>query len=141
VPHPTQEQPTGDMIAATALIDAMAALRKADQALQIALAHVQGRTPPREVKASAAVRTTSVQVMHALAQAPDPLTLQDIADFVVAIRRGEDEPKSHGGTRYQELCRTAIGRLAKQGLIERGEPTSKDQRMRFRRVAPIEANP
>lgn len=122
------------MVAGTALIDALAALRRAQQAIELALAHVQGQTPAREVKASAAVRTTSVQVMHALAQAPDPLTLQDIADAVVAIRRGEDEPKKRGGTRYQELCRTALARLVKQGLIERVEPNSRTERMRFRRA-------
>lgn len=132
--HPTQEHPTPEMVAATALIDALAALRRAQQSVEVAMAYVQGRMPPREVKASAAVRTTSVQVLHALAQAPEPLTLQDIADAVIAIRRGEDEPKKHGGTRYQELCRTAIGRLARQGLVERVEPTSRDERMRFRRV-------
>lgn len=134
MPHPTQEHPTSDMIAATALVDALAALRKAEQAVQIALAHVQGRTPPRDVKASAAVRTTSVQVLHALSQAPHPITLQDVADAVVSIRRGEDEPRKRGGTRYQELCRTALVRLIDRGLVERVEPATRTERMRFRRT-------
>jgi hypothetical protein len=131
MPHPTQEEPTGDMIAATALVDAMAALRKAQSALEIALAVVQARTPPREIKASAAVRTTSVQVLHALSQAPHPITLQDVADAVLAIRRGEDEPRRGGGTRYQELCRNALLRLIERGLVERVAPTLKTDRMRF----------
>jgi hypothetical protein len=109
--HPSQDAENPAIVAATSLVDALSALEAARNAVSAALAAVQGQTPARDIKASVAVRTTGVQVLHALAKSPEPLTLQEIADEVVAIRRSEDEPKPGGGTRYQEMCRTAIGRL------------------------------
>jgi hypothetical protein len=64
------------------------------------------------------------------------MTLADIeiAEGVVAIRRGEDEPRVGGGTRYQEMCRSALLRLIERGLVARVEPTDRRGLMRFRRV-------
>ena len=72
--------------------------------------------------------------MAALAAAGEPITLIDIADAVVALRRGEDEPRARGGTRYQEMCRSALLRLIERGLVERVPPTDKRGLMRFRRM-------
>jgi hypothetical protein len=126
---------TWEQVAATSLVDALAALRKAEAAVEKALALVQGQTPAADIKVGAAVRTTSVQVLAVLAQSPDPISLQDIADGVIAIRRGEDTPRLRGGTRYQEMCRNALIRLISQGVVKRVEPTSRTERMRFARVS------
>lgn len=52
------------------------------------------------------------------------------------VRRGEDVPRRKGGTRYQEMCRTALGRLIERGLVERVEPSNRNERMRFQRATP-----
>lgn len=120
--------------AASALIEALAALRKAEAAVNAALGLIGTTSPAPVTRASAAVRTTGTQVMAVLGAAGEPLTLIDIADGVCAIRRGEDEPKPRGGTRYQEMCRSAILRLIERGLVERVEPTDRRGMMRFQRA-------
>lgn len=72
--------------------------------------------------------------MSVLANSAGPITLIDIADGILAIRRGEDEPKIRGGTRYQEMCRSSLVRLIERGLVERVPPKSRDELMRFRRT-------
>lgn len=124
--------------AASALVDALASLAKAQQAVNLALAHIGAGTPPPPTRKHAAVRTTGTQIMAVLAAAAEPLTLIDIADGVVAIRRDEDEPKKRGGTRYQELCRTSLSRLIDRGLVERVPPADKKGLMRFRRKSTAE---
>lgn len=121
--------------AAAALTDALVALRRAEQAVNEAMAYVASETPPAPPRHYAAKRTTGTQILSVLAAAGEPLTLIDIADGVVAMRRDEDEPKPQGGTRYQELCRTSIGRLIERGLVERVPPADKRGLMRFRRTA------
>jgi hypothetical protein len=114
-----------------ALVDALSALARAEAAVQLALSMVGSDAPPVATRLGAAVRTTSTQVVSVLATASEPLELRDIADGVCAIRRGEDVPKGRGGTRYGEMCRTAISRLIERGMVVRVEPTDKNQRMRF----------
>jgi hypothetical protein len=122
--------------AASALVTALAALTQAKASVERALGILQSEAPPADgLKTGAAVRTTSVQILHALTQSSDPMSLAAIAESVVAIRRGEDQPKG-GGTRYQEMCRSSLKRLIAQGVVERVEPTSKHDLMRFRRVNP-----
>jgi hypothetical protein len=121
--------------AASALVDALAALATATKAVNAALGEIQGGAPAT-TREAVAQRTTGTQVLAALATAGEPLTLQDVADAIVAIRRGEDEPRRGGGTRYQEMCRNALSRLIERGLVERVEPETKRGLMRFRRVAP-----
>lgn len=120
--------------AATALVDALAALSLAKQAVESALHMLgaEGYDPP--TRQSAAVRTTGTQVLYALSESGEPLTLIDIADRVVALRRGEDEPRKGGGTRYQEMCRNALVRLIERGLVERVPAAEKRGMMRFRRA-------
>jgi hypothetical protein len=134
MPHPSQDRDNHALAAASTLVDALAALEQAKKAVSAALSLIKGEMPAPDIKVSAAVRTTGVQVLHALAGSSEPMTLQDIADAIVAIRRGEDEPKPGGGTRYQEMCRTALGRLVERGVVRRIEPSSKSDRMRFERI-------
>lgn len=118
----------------TALVEAMAHASKAMRLVEAALVALgtEGAAPPS--RAGAAVRTTSTQILAVMSRTLEPMTLIDIADGVVAIRRGEDEPKRGGGTRYQELCRTSLSRLVERGLVRRVPPTVGSQRMRFQRV-------
>jgi hypothetical protein len=109
--HPTQQDPTPEMAVASALVEALERPAQSASLSRSGAGVIQGRLPIQAAVAPAAVRTTGVQVMHVLGSAGSPLTLQDIADGVVAIRRDEDVPKARGGTRYQEMCRTALGRL------------------------------
>jgi hypothetical protein len=123
--------------AASALTDALVALRMAEQAINVALTAI-GATSPKpddNTRTKAAVRTTSTQVLAVLSSAGEPLSLIDVADGVVALRRGEDVPRKRGGTRYQEMCRTAIARLVARGLVERVPPTDRTSLMRFQRTA------
>lgn len=120
--------------AASALIDALAALRKAEAAINAALAMIGTSSQVVTTRIGAAKRTTGTQILSVLANSAAPLTLIDIADGVVAIRRGEDEPRIGGGTRYQELCRSSLARLIQRGLVERVEPASRNELMRFRRT-------
>jgi hypothetical protein len=122
------------IIAASALIDALAALHKAEQAINDALSAIKQDAPAPVTRQMVAVRTTGTQVLSVLSASAEPLTLIDIADGVVAIRRGEDTPKPHGGTRYQEMCRTALQRLILRGLVRRVEPTDKRGLMKFERI-------
>ena len=92
---------------------------------------IGGDTPPPITRFGAAVRTTSTQVVSVLAAASEPLELRDIADGVCAIRQGVDEAKGRGGTRYGEMCRTAITRLIERGIVVRVPPGDKQGRMRF----------
>jgi hypothetical protein len=125
---------TSNANAASALTDALVALAAAERAINAALAQIGAEAPPPVTRSEVAARTTSTQVLSVLAAAVDPLTLIDVADGVVAIRRGEDEPKKGGGTRYQELCRTALARLVERGLVERVSTDNKTGRMMFRRT-------
>lgn len=120
--------------AASALIDALAALRKAELAINDALALIGTSSPAATTRVMVATRTTGTQILSVLANSACPLTLIDIADGVIAIRRGEDEPKGRGGTRYQEMCRSSLVRLIDRGLVERVPPKSRDGFMRFRRT-------
>ena len=125
---------TTNITAATAITDALVALAQAERALNTALAAIGSDAPAIVSRTQAAVRTTGTQVLAVLAAAGDPLTLIDIADGVCAMRRGEDVPRKNGGTRYQEMCRTAITRLIDRGLVERVPPDDKRGLMRFRRT-------
>ena len=120
--------------AASALVDAIAALNKAKAAVEAALGTLgaDGYEPP--TRQQAAVRTTSTQILYALGEAREPLTLVDIADAVCAMRRGEDEPRHNGGTRYQEMCRSSLLRLIERGAVRRVPPANKEGLMRFARV-------
>jgi c-di-GMP-binding flagellar brake protein YcgR len=121
--------------AASVLIEALAALGAAKSAVEAALAALSaGQTYIPATRYTAAVRTTATQVLAILAENGQPMTLIDIADAVVALRRDEDEPKKRGGTRYQEMCRNAIVRLIERGLVRRVEPREKREKMRFERV-------
>lgn len=120
--------------AASALIDALAALRKAEVAINAALALIGTSSQAAPTRVMAAKRTTGTQILSVLANSAGPLTLIDIADGILAIRRGEDEPKGRGGTRYQEMCRSSLVRLIERGLVERVPPKSRDEFMRFRRT-------
>ena len=90
--------------------------------------------PVPAVRVSAAQRTTGTQILTVLASAGGPLTLGEIADAVVALRRGLDEPKARGGTRYGELCRSSILRLIDRGLVQRVEPANRRGYVRFART-------
>jgi hypothetical protein len=125
--------------AATALTEALAALVMAEQAINAALATLAVGSPETPTRRRVATRTTGTQIMSVLATAREPLALIDIADAVVALRRGEDEPRKGGGTRYQEMCRTALARLIDRGLVERVEPADKRGLMRFQRREKAEA--
>jgi hypothetical protein len=119
---------------ATALVEALMALRKATDQINVAIAAIDsGYVPP--TRQMAAQRTTSTQIMAILAGTGEPMTLIDIADGVVALRRDEDTPKGRGGTRYQEMCRTALRRLIDRGLVGRVEPTDPRGLMRFQRIS------
>jgi len=119
--------------ATAALIDALVALATARKAVEAALGQLgaEGYEPP--TRQGAATRTTGTQVLYALSEAAEPLTLIDIADAVCALRHGEDEPRKGGGTRYQEMCRSSLMRLIERGLVERVEPTDRKGMMRFKR--------
>jgi hypothetical protein len=121
--------------AASALVEALSALHRAEQAINQALTAIGAEAPDPVTRQMVAVRTTGTQVLSVLSAASEPLTLIDIADGVVALRRGEDTPKPRGGTRYQEMCRTALQRLILRGLVRRIEPTNKRGLMKFERVA------
>lgn len=120
--------------AASALVDALAALRRATDAVNAALAQISSGLPVPNVRQPAAQRTTGTQILAILASAGGPLTLGEIADAVVALRRGEDEPKGRGGTRYGEMCRTSLSRLIERGLVVRVEPEDKRGFVRFARA-------
>lgn len=122
---------TTQQTAADALVDALSALAKAEAAVQLALSALGQDAPPPVTRLGAAQRTTSTQVMSILATASEPLDLRDISDGVCAIRQGVDVPRGRGGTRYGEMCRTAITRLIERGLVVRVEPANKMGRMRF----------
>ena len=124
---------SANLAAANALIDALSALAMARDAVNAALLAVGADAPEPPTRQGAVVRTTSTQIMSVLAASSDPLTLIDIADGVCALRRGEDEPKKGGGTRYQEMCRTSLSRLIDRGLVARVPPASKTDLMRFKR--------
>lgn len=119
--------------AAAALTEALVALAEAERAINLALSAIGAAEPPPVTRQEVAVRTTSTQILSVLASSNLPLTLIDVADGVVAIRRGEDEPKKGGGTRYREMCRTALVRLIDRGLVERIPPPDKNGFMKFRR--------
>ena len=120
---------------ANALIEALADIAKAKASIQAALDALKSDTPLiTATRQMAAQRTTGTQILAVLAQAGEPLTLTEIADSVVAVRRGEDEPRKNGGTRYQELCRASLVRLIDRGLAIRVEPTEKRGLMRFTRA-------
>ena len=121
-------------VAASALVDALSALRRAEAAVNAALAHMGTGLPVPAVRVSAAQHTTGTQILTVLASAGGPLTLGEIADAVVALRRGLDEPKAGGGTRYGELCRSSILRLIDRGLVRRVEPKDNKGLMRFART-------
>jgi hypothetical protein len=121
--------------AAAALTDALVALAKAERAINLALAALGADAPAPVTRQEVAVRTTSTQVLAVLSAAGEPLPLIDVADGILALRRGEDEPKKGGGTRYQEMTRTAIARLVERGLVERVPPADKRGLMKFRRTA------
>lgn len=108
--------------AVSALTDALSALATAEKAINIALSCIGADAPAPCTRQDVAARTTSDQVLSVLSSAGGPLTLIDVADGVVALRRGEDEPRKHGGTRYQEICRTALMHLIMRGLVERIDP-------------------
>ena len=118
--------------AASALLDALVALRQAEAAVNAALRLLGTGSPHPTDRKRITERTTSTQIRAVLAAASEPLTLIDIADGVLAIRRGEDEPKGRGGTRYQELCRSSLARLIEGRLVERVPPTDRTGFMRFR---------
>ena len=117
--------------AAGALLDALAAIRRAEAAINVALGLIGTGAPAPTTRLRVAERTTGTQVRAVLAAAGAPLTLVDIADGVLAIRRGEDEPKGRGGTRYQEMCRSSLARLIAAGLVERVPPEDGRGFMRF----------
>lgn len=125
---------TDNLPAASALVDALAAIHKAEIAINLALVALGSSSMDPPTRVQAAQRTTGTQILSVLANSAGPLTLIDIADGVLAIRRGEDEPRARGGTRYQEMCRSSLLRLIERGLVERVEPTSKRDLMRFRRT-------
>lgn len=116
---------------ADALVDALSALAKAEAAVQLALSALGQDAPPPVTRLGVAQRTTSTQVVSVLANASEPLELRDIADGVCAIRQGVDVPKARGGSRYGEMCRTAVTRLVERGVVVRVEPSDKLGRMRF----------
>lgn len=116
---------------ADALVDALVALAKAEASVQLALSSMGQDAPPPVTRLGAAVRHTSTQVVSVLANACEPLELRDIADGVCAIRKGMDVPKGRGGTRYGEMCRTAITRLIERGVVTRVEPKDRASKMRF----------
>lgn len=120
--------------AASSLVTALAALKTAEAAIDAALANLRGNEGRVSTRQACAIRSTALQVLDVLTQAGEPLVLADIADGVVALRRGEDEIRKQGGTRYQEICRNAIKRLEKQKLIVRVPPTNKHELMRFARA-------
>lgn len=119
---------------AAQLVEALAHLAKAQSTVNAVLLAMGTKTPPPTTREHAARRTTSLQILCVMADYAEPITLIDIADGVVAIRRGEDEPKKQGGTRYQEMCRTSLSRLIERGIVERVEPETKRGMMRFRRA-------
>lgn len=115
---------------ALALVEALSALRMAEDEVRRALATLDNDFyPPRRERP--AVRTTGTQIMAVLARAGEPMNLIDIADAVIAMRRDEDAPRKRGGTRYQEICRTALQRLIERALVRRIEPTTPRGRMHF----------
>jgi hypothetical protein len=126
---------TDNLPAASALIEALARLKQVEAAINAALDQIGTTSPPPVTRVSAAVRTTGTQIIAVLAAAAEPLTLIDIADGVLAIRRGEDEPRQRGGTRYQEMCRSSLARLIDRGLVERVDPSGRHELMRFRRTS------
>lgn len=118
---------------AAAMLDALRSLARVKQTIETALASLDTSAPEPMTRRGAAVRTTSTQIMAVLLAASEPLTLIDIADGVVALRQGEDEPKG-GSTRYRELCRTSLARLVNQGVVERVPPSDRAGLMRFQRM-------
>jgi hypothetical protein len=112
-------------------LDALAALKVAESAVNQALALIGTDEPLPTDRHRIGERTTGTQVRAVLASASAPLTLVDIADGVMAIRRGEDTPKGRGGTRYQEMCRSSIARLIDHGLVRRIPPPDGKGFMRF----------
>jgi hypothetical protein len=129
---------TDNLPAASALIEALAALRAAERAVNQALDLIGTTSPAPVTRVSAAVRTTGTQIIAVLAAAGEPLTLIDIADGVLALRRGEDQPRKRGGTVYQEMCRSSLARLIDRGLVERVPPAGRHDLMRFRRTGVAE---
>jgi hypothetical protein len=120
--------------ATSALIDALAALAKAEKAINLALAAIGLEAPKPPTRTQVAVRSSGAQILAILASAGEPITLIDIADGIVAMRRDEDEPRKRGGTRYQELARNALGRLIDRGLVERVPPPNRHGFMKFQRT-------
>ena len=118
----------------TLLVEALAHLARAQQAVNTVLAAIGTGTAQPDTRAHAAQRTTGTQILAVMADHHGPVTLLDITDGVVALRRSEDEPRKGGGTRYQEICRTSLGRLIDRGLVERVPPADKRGLMRFRRA-------
>ena len=115
--------------AASALVDALAALAQAEAAVQLALVSLGQDTP-----APGAVRpfhTTAGHIMAVLALAKEPLELRDIADRVCALKKDTDTPKSGGGTRYGELCRLSVTRQIERGRICQVAPAHPAGRPRF----------
>jgi hypothetical protein len=120
--------------AASALTDALAALQMARQAVEAALGHIGAEGYEAPTRLGAARRTTGTQILEILSTYRDPMTLIDIADAICAMRRGEDEPRARGGTRYQEIARSSLARLIERGLVRRVEPKNNRELMRFERV-------
>lgn len=125
----------GELTVAAVLVEALAAISQAKAQIEAALAAASaGLTHVPATRRTAAVRTTSTQILTILAEIGQPTTLVDIADAVVALRRDEDEPRRGGGTRYQEMCRNALTRLIERGLVRRVEPTDRRGMMMFERA-------
>jgi hypothetical protein len=116
------------------LVAALSDLASAQRRINAVLGALGSGSPPTPSRVSAAVRTTSTQILAVLSAAGEPLTLIDIADGVVALRRGEDEPRKGGGTRYQELARSSLARLVERNLVRRVPPAAKNELMKFERV-------
>jgi hypothetical protein len=117
------------------IVEALASNAKARDLLNqaLALCGIDPVDPPGRERV--AQRTTGTQIMAVLASHDGPMSLGEIADCVAGMRRGEDEPRKQGGTRYQEMCRTSIVRLIERGMVERVEPETKRGLMRFERRA------
>jgi hypothetical protein len=117
--------------AASALSDALVALRQAERAVESALASLAGE-PSKHRPIRPGQRTTTSQILTTLTKAGEPLTLAEIAAGVVAVRTGlQDAPRKNGGTVWQENCRKALSRLIEQGVVVRVPPADRTGFMTF----------
>lgn len=99
---------------AAALTKALAAQVKAERAVRQACAALS----------IAPGQGTRAQILAVLSSTDEPLSLPDIAAQVAAMRNDVDEPKKAtgrhfrgGSTRYTELCRGSLRRMADDGLV------------------------